>query len=61
MTHIPALHDVYRAHARIKPMILQTPLLASTELAEKTGARSVSLKAGMFAEYRGLQGQGRGK
>jgi threonine dehydratase len=44
MTHIPALHDVYRAHARIKPMILQTPLLASTELAEKTGARSVYLK-----------------
>jgi len=44
MTHIPALHDVYRAHARIKPMILQTPLLASTELAEKTGARSVHLK-----------------
>ena len=44
MTHIPALHDVYRAHARIKLMILQTPLLASTELAEKTGARSVHLK-----------------
>lgn len=44
MTHIPALHDVYRAHARIKPMILQTPLLSSTELAEKTGARSVYLK-----------------
>lgn len=44
MTHIPVLHDVYRAHARIKPMILQTPLLASTELAEKTGARSVYLK-----------------
>lgn len=44
MTHIPALHDVYRAQARIKSMILQTPLLASTELAEKTGARSVYLK-----------------
>jgi threonine dehydratase len=44
MTHIPTLHDVYQAHARIKPMILKTPLLASTELAEKTGARSVFLK-----------------
>ena len=44
MTHIPALHDVYRAYARIKPMILQTPLLTSAELAQKTGARSVHLK-----------------
>jgi threonine dehydratase len=44
MTHLPTLHDVVRAHARIKPMILQTPLLASTGLAEKTGARAVHLK-----------------
>lgn len=44
MTHLPALHDVYRAHHRIKPMILHTPLLASTALAEKTGARAVCLK-----------------
>jgi threonine dehydratase len=44
MTQIPTLHDVYRAHARIKPMILETPLLASTDLAEKTGARAVHLK-----------------
>jgi len=44
MTPIPTLHDVYRAHTRIKPMILQTPLLASTDLAEKTGARAVHLK-----------------
>ncbi len=44
MTDIPTLHDVYRAHARIKPMILETPLLASTDLAKKTGARSVHLK-----------------
>ncbi len=44
MTPIPTLHDVYRAHARIKPMILQTPLATSTDLAEKTGARAVHLK-----------------
>ena len=44
MTHLPTLHDVVRAHVRIKPMILQTPLLASTGLAEKTGARAVHLK-----------------
>jgi len=44
MTHIPTLHDVYRAHARIKPMILQTPILASPDLAGETGARTVHLK-----------------
>lgn len=44
MKRIPTLHDVYRAHARIKSMILKTPLLASTDLTEKTGARSVHLK-----------------
>ncbi len=44
MTHIPTLHDVYRAQARIKPMILQTPMLASTDLAGETGARAVHLK-----------------
>jgi threonine dehydratase len=44
MNHMPTLHDVYRAHARIKPMILETPLLASTDLAEKTGAKTVHLK-----------------
>lgn len=44
MTHPPTLHDVYLAHARIKPMILQTPLLASVDLAEKSGARAVNLK-----------------
>lgn len=44
MTHIPTLHDVYRAHSRIKPMILQTPLLASTDLAEKIDAEVVHLK-----------------
>jgi threonine dehydratase len=44
MTPIPTLHDVYRAQARIEPMILQTPLPASADLAEKTGARAVHLK-----------------
>jgi threonine dehydratase len=44
MTKQPTLHDVYRAHARIKPLIVETPLLASAELAEKTGAQAVHLK-----------------
>ncbi|MFO7714152.1 pyridoxal-phosphate dependent enzyme [Desulfosarcina sp.] len=42
--HLPTLHDVYRAHVRIAPMVVQTPLLASADLAEKTGARNVFLK-----------------
>ncbi len=41
---LPTLHDVYRAHARIKPLIFETPLLASAELADKTGAQAVHLK-----------------
>ena len=44
MTKLPTLHDVYRAHARIKPLIFETPLLVSAELADKTGAQSVHLK-----------------
>ena len=44
MTERPTLHDVYRAHARIKPHLVGTPLLASAELADKTGAQSVHLK-----------------
>jgi len=44
MTPIPTLHDVYLAHARIKPMILDTPLLSSPDLAEKTGANAIYLK-----------------
>ena len=44
MTQIPTLHDVYRAQTRIKPMILETPIWASTDLAGETGARSVHLK-----------------
>jgi threonine dehydratase len=44
MKTMPTLHDVYQAQARIKPMILKTPLLASADLAEETGARAVHLK-----------------
>lgn len=44
MKEPPTLHDVYRAHARIRPLIAETPLLASAELADQTGAREVHLK-----------------
>jgi threonine dehydratase len=40
----PTLHDAFQAQARIKPMIRKTPLIASPDLAKKTGARSVHLK-----------------
>ncbi|BBO73972.1 hydroxyectoine utilization dehydratase EutB [Desulfosarcina widdelii] len=40
----PTLHDVYRARARIKPLVVETPLLESAELADRTGARTVHLK-----------------
>jgi threonine dehydratase len=41
---MPTLHNVYLAHARIKPLIRQTPVIASSDLAEKTGAAQVHLK-----------------
>ena len=44
MTQLPTLHDVYRAQSRIRQMILQTPLWACKDLAEKCGADSVHLK-----------------
>lgn len=44
MTQLPTLHDVYHAHARIKPLILPTPLWVSEDLARQCGARSVHLK-----------------
>ena len=44
MKPMPTLHDAYKAHARIKSMIWQTPVIASADLAEKTGARAVHLK-----------------
>ena len=44
MTKLPTLHDVYRAQNRIRQMIIQTPLWACEDLAEKCGAYSVHLK-----------------
>jgi threonine dehydratase len=44
MKPIPTLHDAYQAHLRIKPLIRQTPVIASSDLIEKTGARAVHLK-----------------
>ncbi len=44
MKTMPTLHNVYQAHSRIKPLIWQTPVIASADLAEKTGARAVHLK-----------------
>ena len=40
----PILHDAYQAHARIKPLIRQTPVIASPDLAQKTGAQAIHLK-----------------
>jgi threonine dehydratase len=44
MKTMPTLLDAYQAHSRIKPLIRQTPVIASADLVEKTGARSVHLK-----------------
>ncbi len=44
MERMPTLYDAYQAHVRIKPMIRQTPLIASPDLAEKTGAEQIHLK-----------------
>ncbi|MGD2270922.1 MAG: threonine/serine dehydratase [Desulfobacterales bacterium] len=44
MRGMPTLYDAYQAHARIKPMIWETPLIASPDLALKTGAEKVYLK-----------------
>ena len=44
MKTMPTLPDAYRAHSHIKPLVWQTPVVASSDLAEKTGARSVHLK-----------------
>jgi threonine dehydratase len=41
---MPTLHDVFCARARINPLIVQTPLLESGDLAGATGARSIHLK-----------------
>jgi len=44
MKPMPTLHDAYLAHDRIKPMIWETPLMASPDLAIKTGADNVYMK-----------------
>jgi threonine dehydratase len=44
MGKMPTLHDVYQAHVRIKPVIRRTPLVASLDLAAKTGAEQIHLK-----------------
>jgi threonine dehydratase len=44
MRKMPTLHDAHQAHARIKSMIWETPLIVSFDLAQKTGARAVHLK-----------------
>jgi threonine dehydratase len=44
MKPIPTLHDAYQAHARIKSLIRHTPLVASSDLAEKAGAARIHLK-----------------
>jgi len=44
MKKMPTLHDAYQAHARIKPLIRQTPLLPADDLKEKTGADRIHMK-----------------
>ena len=44
MRTTPTLQDANQANARIKPMIWQTPVIAASDLAEKTGAAGIHLK-----------------
>ena len=44
MRTTPTLQDANQANARIKPMIWQTPVIAASDLAEKTGAAAIHLK-----------------
>ncbi len=44
MKTMPTLQDANQANARIKPMIWQTPVIAASDLAEKTGAAGIHLK-----------------
>ncbi|MFZ1199776.1 MAG: pyridoxal-phosphate dependent enzyme [Desulfobacterales bacterium] len=44
MQLMPTLHDAFRAHKRIKSIIRRTPVIASSDLAASTGARSLHLK-----------------
>ncbi len=44
MKTTPTLQDANQANARIKPLIWQTPVIAASDLAEKTGAAGIHLK-----------------
>jgi threonine dehydratase len=44
MKPMPTLHDAYQAHARIKSLIRHTPVVASSDLADKNGAARIHLK-----------------
>ena len=44
MERMLTLHDAFQAHARIRPMIWETPLIPSPDLAKETGAAGVHLK-----------------
>ncbi len=52
MNPLPTLHDVYQAHARIKPLVRNTPLLPMPELAKRSGA------AGVYAKLENMQQTG---
>jgi threonine dehydratase len=44
MSTTPTLHHVYCAHARIKPLIWETPLIDAEHLAQRTGAARIHFK-----------------
>jgi threonine dehydratase len=44
MVELPNLHDVYTAHARIRPLIRNTPLISSPKLAGRCGAAEILCK-----------------
>jgi threonine dehydratase len=44
MQKTPTLHNVFEAQRRIKSMIRRTPMIESSDLALKTGARTLHLK-----------------
>lgn len=44
MHSLPTLHDAYRAHARIKPLVRETELIDAAELARSIDAKRVWLK-----------------
>ena len=44
MKEMPTLHDAYKARCRIRSMIRETPVIDASEMATRTGAKSVHLK-----------------